>query len=279
MSTVATGANFTDNSTNLVPTLANATTNPALAAYSYGQGTPNSASAASFVNSTTPNSTAALTGQNLIGLGVMGANLGGDSNSSGTFNSQAEYITNRTGTNNLTIALLNLAASGNGFQSLSFTVKDNGSTLLSDTFTSLASAQTFFTDDPLTFYNLASGVDLSLNFSLTASSESAGISYAIGDTAGTAPVPLPPTLPMLLGGLVSLMFVRRHRLPNLLPRGRVRPAHLRRAGLVGGQACWTLSRHYSNGAACQILLIPNSFIGGQQEREAFALGGFQQFAV
>jgi hypothetical protein len=144
----------------------------------------------------------------------MGADPGGSAGSSTTFNSKAEYVTNQTGTNNLTVALLNLAASGSGFQSLSFAVKDNGNTLLSASFTDLASAQSFFSDDPLTFFNLASDVDLSLDFSLTAGNESAGLSYAIGDTAGTAPVPLPLTLPLLLSGLMTLAFVKPRRLPT-----------------------------------------------------------------
>jgi hypothetical protein len=53
---------------------------------------------------------------------------------------------------------------------------------LSDKFTSLSAAQTFFTDDPIALGNLTGAVDLTLTYKLVANApEGAGISYVIAD--------------------------------------------------------------------------------------------------
>ena len=79
--------------------------------------------------------------------------------------------------------------------------------MLSDTFTSLSSALNSFRDDPISLGTLDGPTDLTLYYDLTASSAmGAGIDYVLGYTPATAPVPVPPTLPLLLGGLIGLAF-------------------------------------------------------------------------
>jgi hypothetical protein len=53
-------------------------------------------------------------------------------------------------------------------------------------------------------------VDLTVKYTLdTTKAQGFGIDYAIGDVASISSVPLPPSLPLLFGGLLGLLFVSR----------------------------------------------------------------------
>jgi hypothetical protein len=90
----------------------------------------------------------------------------------------------------------------------------NGSTaLLSNTFTSLSSAQAFFTDNSYSLGVLNGDVDLTLIYSLTSNSDAgANISYIIGFS--TAPVPEPAEYLLILAGLCIIALKSRNRLLN-----------------------------------------------------------------
>jgi hypothetical protein len=75
-----------------------------------------------------------------------------------------------------------MGAYSGGFTSLTFSVTEGSTTLLTKTFTTLSSAETYFTDDPVALGNLTGSADLTLNFKLTASTpKGAGISYLVAD--------------------------------------------------------------------------------------------------
>jgi hypothetical protein len=125
-------------------------------------------------------------GSSIFGAGVLGANY---TTSTGTITSTAtnthEY--SLSGTNSFTLGLLTMGAYNSGFSSLTFTVAEGSTTLLSKSFTSLSSAETYFTDDPVSLGNITGAVDLTLTFSLTASTaEGAGISYVVADGPSSA---------------------------------------------------------------------------------------------
>jgi hypothetical protein len=202
-------ANFSDNTFGGVAQL-NDPGYGAPGAIARGMGGPDATTMASFVTTGgTPNSAAALANQSLIGLGVLGANYAGGTGSQ-SFTSSAEYIVNTTGTFNLTLALLGITSNAGGFDFLSFSLTDNGTNLLSQSFTDLGSAQAYFSDDAITLYNLASNADIVLTFTLTAASiEGSSVMYALSSTAALAPVPLPPSFPLMLGALGGLAWLGR----------------------------------------------------------------------
>jgi hypothetical protein len=162
--------------------------------------------------SASPTATAS-TGSTMLGAGVLGGNGSG---ASATYAAQATYDLNLSGKNNLTIGLLNLASYGGGFSDLTFTVKDGSATVLTDSFTTLASAEAFFTDDPLSpksLQNLSGAVDLSLDYQITAKGgEGAGIAYVLGDKRTATNVPEIDSSSALSAAtllLGSLMVLRR----------------------------------------------------------------------
>ena len=81
----------------------------------------------------------------------------------------------------VSLGLLGMTSYGGGFNSLVFSVKNGSTTLVNDTFTSLASAQTFFTDHALSLGTFQAGsANLVVDFNLTASSaKGADVSYLL----------------------------------------------------------------------------------------------------
>ena len=130
----------------------------------------------------TPRVYAALQGETVFGAGILGGNGNGGS---ATYTAVAQYVANLKGENDLTVGLLNLASYGGGFAGLTFTVKDGSTVVAKDTFSTLSSAETFFTDAPLApkgLTELTGTVDLTLSYTLTTSGGGgAGITYVLGD--------------------------------------------------------------------------------------------------
>jgi hypothetical protein len=144
----------------------------------------------------------------ILGVGVLGANGGTGTQ---TYTGTSEYDFNFTGQNNaLTMGFLGNAGYSGGFVDLTLTISD-GAQSITENFTSLASAQSFFAQgQTLALFNVVGAVDLTVKYTLdTNGAQGFGINYAIGDVATTSAVPLPPSLPLLFGGLLAFLFVRR----------------------------------------------------------------------
>ena len=89
-----------------------------------------------------------------------------------------------TGTNAVTLGLLGINSYGGAspFTSLTFTVQNGATSLLSKTFTSLTAAQTYFNDDPLALGNLVGAVSLKETISVTEKTAGGiGVSYVVAD--------------------------------------------------------------------------------------------------
>ncbi len=100
---------------------------------------------------------------------------------------------------------------GDGFNSSSLDIYLNGVLMSDNQFTSLASAQAFFTDNPIAFGSWGDELaDIGIIFSLTSDQPNSGFAfdYAIGTTT-----PLPAALPLFATGLgaLGLLGWRRKR--------------------------------------------------------------------
>lgn len=166
------------------------------AAYSQAMGLPSTAVQARLVNAAaTPTIEASFnaSGSGIFGAGVLGANYSTHSAGTVTYVATNTHDYNLGGTNTFTLGLLTMGAYNGGFTSLSFTVKDGATTLLpTKIFTSLSSAEAYFTDDPVSLGTISGSTDLTLTYKLTANApEGAGISYVVavapaGATSGPA---------------------------------------------------------------------------------------------
>ncbi len=157
-------------------------------AYAGAMGSPTASVQSQLVNSSTPVVQTALGGYTIFGAGILGANDPGSGTGSITYTASTSHDYVLTGTNSFELGLLGMDASAGGFSSLTFTVSEGKKTLVTDTFTSLSAAETYFTDDPISLGKVKGAVDLTFSFSLTANTaEGAGISYVIADEplAGT----------------------------------------------------------------------------------------------
>jgi hypothetical protein len=159
--------------------------------YAQAMGSPTPAVQAAIVNSSTPNTQAALAGSSIFGAGVLGTNYTASSGSV-QYTASTEHVFNLSGSNTITLGLLNFGGNSTlALSSLSFTVKEGSTSLLSNSFSTLAAAETFFKDDPLSLGKLTGPVDLTLSYHLTENQPGGfGISYVLADApAGGAVEP------------------------------------------------------------------------------------------
>jgi hypothetical protein len=121
-------------------------------------------------------------GSSVFGAGVLGANYSTTSTGTNVYTATNTHEYNLSGDNSFTLGLLTMGAYNSGFTSLTFTVAEGATNLLTKTFTSLSAAQTYFTDDPVSLGNITGAVDLKLSYTLTAAAaQGAGISYLVAD--------------------------------------------------------------------------------------------------
>src|SRR5208337_4235632 len=86
------------------------------------------------------------------------------------------------GTNAVTLGLLGINTYSSTFTSLTFTVLNGATSLVSKTFTTLASAQTYFDDDPVSLGKLTGAVSLKETLSVTETAAGGvGVSYVVAD--------------------------------------------------------------------------------------------------
>src|SRR5208282_4018584 len=167
-------------------------------AYAFATANP-SASFVSSELSTHSNVNAALGGAaaTVFGAGTQGAFYSSTATGAQTYQSSIDWTLNATSiSGHLIVGLLDNQTLGTGFTSLNFTVVEGGSTLVNVAFTTLATAQAFFTNDALDLGTFASTSNLSLaiNFDLTTSATGSGFgeNFLLGATMSP-----PPTQPVI----------------------------------------------------------------------------------
>jgi hypothetical protein len=109
--------------------------------------------------------------------------------------------------------LLSNASLGKGFDSANFQIFDNGNLIVNQSFTNLASAQGFFSNNNLINIMLAGGLNnVQLSFNETMSGgEGFSFDYT---TASVSATPLPPAWTMMLIGLAGFGFFAYRRKPK-----------------------------------------------------------------
>jgi hypothetical protein len=146
--------------------------------YSFATGLPNAAFVSSILASN-PNIDAALgTGQAAVfGAGVLGGFFVSSSTGSQTYQDSIDWTINPTNlSGHLVAGLIANQTFGSGFSSLQFSVNVGSTQVVNDTFTTLASAQSFFDDQALDLGSFATSANLAVdfNFKLVTSSSGAG---------------------------------------------------------------------------------------------------------
>ena len=129
-----------------------------------------------------------------MGAGGVGGSLSYQESVSFSLNVETDPI--------FTVALLNNNSLGKGFDSATFQLTENGTVLDNKLFTDLASAQAFFSNNPINITLLAGLNIIQLSFNETISG---GDGFAF-DYAAVSPIitPLPTTLPLFATGLGAL---------------------------------------------------------------------------
>jgi hypothetical protein len=186
---------------------------PAVGAVSSAQGfsnvvgSPNTAAVNALLTGHSALATS-LSGATVVGAGVMGSSYGGTAGS-GTahvFSGSAAFNYSFDSPYSLSLGFLGMNAFNGGFDSLEFTVVNNGSTIYSHTFTTLADATSFFTDQTLGLGTFSGGLNMLVEYDLTASSaRGMDFSYLVA----TAPVPEPEIWALMLVGLGMLGIAKR----------------------------------------------------------------------
>jgi hypothetical protein len=150
------------------------------------------------------------TGMQVQGIGVLGASTA-LSDAAHTYQAGAHFsFGDGFVGHGFMLGLLDLDAGGAaGPLGLRFSVSNGGTTLLDQSFTSLDSAEQFFTDHPIWLGDISGGPGLSLDFWLTGDqARYAEIRYVLGGMS-VSPVPELPPLPLMLMGGSVLWWVRR----------------------------------------------------------------------
>ena len=183
-----------------INTAESATANVNANAYAYATGHASGLATSPFG----PNVAAVFNNPNMASFdrAALGANYAADYTGPQTYSSSVEWIFNRTGlpvSGIINLGLINSVASGGGFTQLIFNVQENGTTLLSQSFSSIAAANAYFTDRVIGLGALPVGnIDLKVNLAVT--SNSTGSGYGINFATGISAVPEPEQWAMMLTG-------------------------------------------------------------------------------
>jgi hypothetical protein len=146
-------------------------------------------------------------GASVLGTAAQGAFYAIDATGSRTYDSQARFTFDTSHlSGDLLVGLLDNASFGAGFDSLTFSIAEQGVTVFNTAVTTLAAAEAFFDDRVLDLGSSTVGpnLDLSFDFDLVASNVGNGFGedFLFGATSSAA-VPEPSTLSLF--GLAALM--------------------------------------------------------------------------
>ena len=180
--------------------------NPGQTAYAFSTALPDKAYAASLIDGASNVAGALLGPRDMVfGTAILGANYATDGGGvSHTYSGSATFDFGYGG--DLMLGLIDDAGfpDGLGFQSMEFTILDNGVEILDLTFESLAAAESFFHDSVINLgSNLGPDIDLTFGYNLVADGSGGfGFDFAVGGA-----VPEPSTWAMMLLGFAGLGFV------------------------------------------------------------------------
>jgi autotransporter-associated beta strand protein len=145
---------------------------------SYGTMLPTASEVAGVLTSD-PNSTAIFKNVDVLGLVDLGGAYTPGASGTQTYTSQASFTFPGLQPGPLKLGLLGSSSVGSGFSSLQFTAEEGGTILLSKTFTTLAAAQSYFDDNPVSITLPASIQPTQyVEFQLALTSTSAGSGFA-----------------------------------------------------------------------------------------------------
>jgi hypothetical protein len=148
-------------------------------------------------------------GESIFGLIVEHAGYSATSTGSITYSGSQAFTINTSAFvgSPLTVGLIDPSSTGDGFDKLTFSIFENGSPVLSDTFNTLGAANTFFTDDPISL-GLIAGDTTTLDFTYDLIASVPGDSYQSIVIIG---VPEPSTVALILWAAVAIPFCFRGR--------------------------------------------------------------------
>jgi len=145
----------------------------------------------------------------VLGLVDFGDAYSPNASASHTYTNSAVFNSSSLASGPLELGMLESSATAGGFSSLQFTILEGSTTLLNDTFLTLASAQTFFNDNPFSL-TLTAG-EQSLTFELALTTDIPGSAFDTEFLFGVTPVPEPSTWGMIGVGGVALLGIMVHR--------------------------------------------------------------------
>jgi len=149
-----------------------------------------------------------------LGLFTMGVSTTASAITANTWTDTANINLNASSLPNqdLKLGLIDPSTSGFGTLTFSLTNSNTGVTILSQTFTSLAAADAFFSDEVndlgklSSFLNTSGTLDLTFSLSLTgATSASLVTDFVLGDSDFSKPIPEPSPIAMVGCGLILLI--------------------------------------------------------------------------
>ena len=186
--------------------------NPGQTAYAFSTALPDKAYAATLIDGASNVANALLGPRDMVfGTAILGANYATDGGgASHSYSGSSTFDFGYGG--DLMLGLIDDQhagfSGGLGFQSLEFTILDNGVEIFDLTFKSLAAAESFFDDSVINLgSNLGPDIDLTFSYNLVADGSGGfGFDLAIGGA-----VPEPSTWAMMLVGFVGLGFAAHRR--------------------------------------------------------------------
>lgn len=146
----------------------------------------------------------------------MGNNFDVNLDRASTYSSSSRFTFTLSGATSLLVGLIDFDGRDAGQAlGLGFSIANGPTTLLSEAFTSLAAANGFFKDHPLTFAAGSGVVDLLVTFTMTSSTaQGAAFDYVVASNGIATPVPEASTCLFMLVGLFFLLATcrdgRRH---------------------------------------------------------------------